>query len=799
MMCNKRGVLYMKYTYSKIRKVKDSIKVKSIFKKLLFSYIIIISFILLISALILYQGYKKQVVSQSKITSQKLLNQAEYYSKYNLYWARSYLYQLYLNDDVYNLMFGPNTDVNEVSNGIRKISQASRELPSVQSIYVYNFETRTIYPSFGSPSNYSIFFDKDIEKLIKENTETMSTNFIPRKIDIDINGQKYTKNLLTLFLTNIKSNDDNMPYGAIILNLDAESIEDYYRSIAEDDYNIFAIDSIGRVILNSDPGLFLEDISSKYYIKKILKSGNKSGSFLSDVDGKYSLVFYKTSDRLNLKFVNVIPYNKLLIRMNEMLKLVIITSIILFIVGIIISFFYSKGIYLPIDRTVKTVKKYIDSDDNFDPSLNIEGINENEIDYLSKMIDVIISKPISLKKLPESDLSFIKKQLLTGLLYNAYSEIDNLRNKLKELEMNIDFTNIMVLLFKIDSYNKLKERNTKDECELIKNEICIESSRVMMEHYKNEYVILDDDEFCLIISIGESINNGTMENLIKTIEDIQNAAESKYDIKISAAIGEYVYDIQDTSKSFKSSQEYMLYRLKYGFKSILYNKKISEDICGQYQYREDIEDKIFKGLKTGDLDKVKIELDRMFEDIARLSYNDMVLAISELENNSKKVIENINHMNKNNASINYKQICSNLCILQTLDSVKNSFLELFKDEIEQNKAKNIDEKSKVIESIKKYVNDNYSDSMLSVETIAESVKLSANYIRILFKEIEGKSLSNYISEVRFEKAKSLLESTDLTVMKISEEVGFANYNYFYTAFKKFYGISPNKYRNNLNI
>jgi AraC-like DNA-binding protein len=35
-------------------------------------------------------------------------------------------------------------------------------------------------------------------------------------------------------------------------------------------------------------------------------------------------------------------------------------------------------------------------------------------------------------------------------------------------------------------------------------------------------------------------------------------------------------------------------------------------------------------------------------------------------------------------------------------------------------------------------------------------------------------------------------------MEISDRVGFTNYNYFYTAFKKFYGISPNKYRLNLN-
>ena len=50
-------------------------------------------------------------------------------------------------------------------------------------------------------------------------------------------------------------------------------------------------------------------------------------------------------------------------------------------------------------------------------------------------------------------------------------------------------------------------------------------------------------------------------------------------------------------------------------------------------------------------------------------------------------------------------------------------------------------------------------------------------------------------QTRIEGAKGFLKSTDLSIEKISEKVGFGSTEYFYHSFKQNTGITPNEYRN----
>ena len=101
----------------------------------------------------------------------------------------------------------------------------------------------------------------------------------------------------------------------------------------------------------------------------------------------------------------------------------------------------------------------------------------------------------------------------------------------------------------------------------------------------------------------------------------------------------------------------------------------------------------------------------------------------------------------------------------------------------------------MVNEIISYIELNYNNSTLSPEYLADYVKISSNYLRTIFKEIRNQSLSHYINQYRFEKAKYLLENTDLAVNDIATKIGFVNTNYFYTSFKKYYGVSPTEWRN----
>jgi len=82
---------------------------------------------------------------------------------------------------------------------------------------------------------------------------------------------------------------------------------------------------------------------------------------------------------------------------------------------------------------------------------------------------------------------------------------------------------------------------------------------------------------------------------------------------------------------------------------------------------------------------------------------------------------------------------------------------------------------------------------LSIKTISYSFNISAAYLGKLFKQETGESFSRYLNNLRIEKAKDLLRSTNIKANKIALEVGYSDSNYFYNIFKKYTGMYPSEY------
>lgn len=71
---------------------------------------------------------------------------------------------------------------------------------------------------------------------------------------------------------------------------------------------------------------------------------------------------------------------------------------------------------------------------------------------------------------------------------------------------------------------------------------------------------------------------------------------------------------------------------------------------------------------------------------------------------------------------------------------------------------------------------------------------SANYTRNIFKQNKNISISEYISHKRFDEVKRMLVETNFTAQTIAQKVGMNSGSYFYTAFKKYTGYTPDQYR-----
>ena len=74
--------------------------------------------------------------------------------------------------------------------------------------------------------------------------------------------------------------------------------------------------------------------------------------------------------------------------------------------------------------------------------------------------------------------------------------------------------------------------------------------------------------------------------------------------------------------------------------------------------------------------------------------------------------------------------------------------------------------------------------------LAGMAGLSSAYFGKIFATQIGYSFSDYLSNTRMKKAEQLLRETKLPINQISEAIGIVNTNYFYSIFKKKYGMTP---------
>ena len=83
---------------------------------------------------------------------------------------------------------------------------------------------------------------------------------------------------------------------------------------------------------------------------------------------------------------------------------------------------------------------------------------------------------------------------------------------------------------------------------------------------------------------------------------------------------------------------------------------------------------------------------------------------------------------------------------------------------------------------------------LSIETLCAKLFVSKNYLYKSFHSFFGKTVGEYITDKRIERAKTLLTTTERRAAEIADEVGIDNHTYFARLFKKKTGLSPIGYR-----
>lgn len=121
------------------------------------------------------------------------------------------------------------------------------------------------------------------------------------------------------------------------------------------------------------------------------------------------------------------------------------------------------------------------------------------------------------------------------------------------------------------------------------------------------------------------------------------------------------------------------------------------------------------------------------------------------------------------------------------------FLDKITEACHNIKSKQKEQNISLVEQAKAYIEKNFS-SELSLDEISREVNVSPYYFSKLFKEETGINYIEYLTKIRIEHAKKLLQNPEYSIKLVCVEVGYCDPNYFSRLFKKMVGMTPTEYR-----
>lgn len=103
-----------------------------------------------------------------------------------------------------------------------------------------------------------------------------------------------------------------------------------------------------------------------------------------------------------------------------------------------------------------------------------------------------------------------------------------------------------------------------------------------------------------------------------------------------------------------------------------------------------------------------------------------------------------------------------------------------------------DNDKKILQAIK-FIEKNYANN-IDMAVVSNHVNMNYTLFSNIFKKYAGKNFVSYLKDIRIEKAKELILTTNKTIKQIGLEVGYKDDKRFFKTFKKSTGLSPKQYR-----
>lgn len=472
------------------------------------------------------------------------------------------------------------------------------------------------------------------------------------------------------------------------------------------------------------------------------------------------------------KIITAIPQKELLMKINRMKNMILLLCVVSIAIGIAICFWYWNNSRIIVERYLKFVEKYPQSDEKQE---EIKG-------GIWKRFSSIVERIEVLQTMTNVQKQRIKEDILYKLLYGNYDSEEYFKEELKKASVSFSISfPCYVVSIEIDNLMKQKTMISLEKLENLFVEVLNNNISCCYQ-----MVSIKPLQYAIIIPDLENINSKSVKSLFEKINYI---LYSKIPINICTGISEKVDTVLELSEAYDCACHIMDYAKYHTLHMPLTLEELPEH---QYVvFTVDLEIQLEQTIRKGTREQLEKLINQIMENYFHVSemkeeekifnYNleivrCVIFRCLEGENTSE---------GRNLLNLTQK--------VKTARKMEEMIFLTWEYFFEKRKELE-DESFKILEDkIEKIIEENYSNSNFNLAMIADLLEVSEKKLYRDFKTIFNISFTSYLEALRIRHAQNFLKE-GLSIQKVADMVGYSSDYSFRRAFKRVVGVTPSDYQ-----
>lgn len=634
----------------------------------------------------------------------------------------------------------------------------------VEELFVYYKNKDMLYSTNGSYSINALIQNSDqIKQLGKENLLNDLQTDLPLIRAVDGGN-------LILYLIPIAPNSEK-PHGTVMFFIEESTMINMIRNIlGEVEGNVYIFNKDGETIASntSDDSVAVAEVLS-------LSNGPAGVDTVQMEGNDYSMVSVD-SEVSGWTFVTVMDQNQFFGKLNNVQFIMVSFLIGLFIVGLILAIVFGKNQYKPIQNLFAITHKGKKS-----PQL-YRG--ENELEKIGKSFNTLFEDHELLNETIDLHQPFAREQFLVRLLKGNYKDSKEIDLIMATLNLSFKEGSYFVAIVNFEA-GTFCEENVKEK------DIIVQMVSTIPLENAVAYAIdlLYSDSIAVVISTITPLQNVRKEELEKSFRRIQAGMKDFIVTVPTIGVGQPCDNKTKMNRSYIEALATIEYTFSKPQGSIIFFEDIETESNHLLGYLKEEQITYVQSLKQGDQTVASEMLQDMFEALGSrgLSINEIKCISFDIINTTLKTVSELgfdNHLTDVNQLIDFKSISE-------LHRQLQHIVDVVCEEVEKKKDSH---NSKLRDEVITFIQENYKDYEISLESVAQKFHLSVSYLSRFIKEQTGETFTQLIQNLRIRFVKKQLIETNKPIKDIVVQVGYKDVANFIRKFKKIEGVTPGQYR-----